>query len=433
MSSKELPEVPDMPASGGSFGYADAFGPRRERFTRPSALGFSDDMAAGGYNYEDQYIHHRPISYTDGMSPAPAYATNVRPTGLFPPIPIDVQYNAPLVANASFASNPTPHRRTTEYPTSAPPVPHEYPWRNDPVPSSVPETVESGDDIAAAPIAAVPSGDNSGYMLSANDAHEAREALAAGEILASREFPSAKMIDVPTSASTGFSGSSAILMDMLAPVAREDMEPDLPPMPPARPAHSMYPVRDVYNTGHYTYPVHATQHTHPVHQVHPMHTAQSVPQSLPPFEVSVAAVPAVPPASQVAPPVAPSCATGLPRPCVIFEYCDRCRWQHRATWMQTELLITFSAKEAADGTSSKASGGGYIASTMLLPCAAPETAGRFRVWLVTEQPRAHSQVEIHLLWDRKSQGGFPDLAELKRLVRDKIAPGLSLGHSEKRM
>ena len=433
MTSKELPEVPVMPASGASFGYADLPELRREQFTRPGALGFSDDMATGGNIYKDQYSHRRPISYTDGMGPDPAYTTNVRPSGLLPPIPVDVQYNAPLVPNTSFGPYTSPFRQTHSYPTAVPAVPHEYPWRTDPAAHSVPETVESGDPNLAAPIAAVPSSDNSGYMLSANDALEAREALAAGDILASREFGTAQTIDVPTSASTGFSGSSAILMDSLAPVARAPAEHKLPHVPPVQDANSMYPVHDMYNTGHYAHSVHPTQPINPTHHVHPMNTVQSVPQSLPPFEVSVAAVPAVPPASQVSPPVAPSCATGLPRPCVIFEYCDRCRWQHRATWMQTELLITFSAKEAVDGTSSKASGGGYIASTMLLPCAAPESSGRFRVWLVTEQPGAHSQIEIHLLWDRKSQGGFPDLAELKRLVRDKIAPGQSLGHSEKKL
>lgn len=96
------------------------------------------------------------------------------------------------------------------------------------------------------------------------------------------------------------------------------------------------------------------------------------------------------------------------------EYCDRCRWQHRATWMQTELLLTFSAKEAADGKSSKASGGASISSTMLLPRSAPDTAGRFRVWLVMDESDSPNDVDLHLLWDRKVQGGFPELAELVR-------------------
>jgi selenoprotein W-related protein len=32
---------------------------------------------------------------------------------------------------------------------------------------------------------------------------------------------------------------------------------------------------------------------------------------------------------------------------------------------------------------------------------------------------------------RKNHGRFPDIRELKQLVRDRIAPGRSLGHSDK--
>jgi selenoprotein W-related protein len=35
-------------------------------------------------------------------------------------------------------------------------------------------------------------------------------------------------------------------------------------------------------------------------------------------------------------------------------------------------------------------------------------------------------------WARTAAGGFPELAELKRLVRDRIAPERDLGHSEAR-
>lgn len=36
------------------------------------------------------------------------------------------------------------------------------------------------------------------------------------------------------------------------------------------------------------------------------------------------------------------------------------------------------------------------------------------------------------VWDRKERGGFLELAELKRLVRDVIAPDRELGHSDHR-
>ena len=36
-----------------------------------------------------------------------------------------------------------------------------------------------------------------------------------------------------------------------------------------------------------------------------------------------------------------------------------------------------------------------------------------------------------LLWSRKTAGRFPDIKELKQLVRDRIAPGKDLGHSDR--
>lgn len=37
-----------------------------------------------------------------------------------------------------------------------------------------------------------------------------------------------------------------------------------------------------------------------------------------------------------------------------------------------------------------------------------------------------------LIWSREEEGRFPDSAELKRLVRDVVAPSKDLGHSEGR-
>jgi selenoprotein W-related protein len=36
-----------------------------------------------------------------------------------------------------------------------------------------------------------------------------------------------------------------------------------------------------------------------------------------------------------------------------------------------------------------------------------------------------------LLWSRKDQDGFPEIKQLKRLVRDRIAPGKDLGHVDR--
>ncbi|ORX33866.1 Rdx family-domain-containing protein [Kockovaella imperatae] len=97
-------------------------------------------------------------------------------------------------------------------------------------------------------------------------------------------------------------------------------------------------------------------------------------------------------------------------PSILIEYCDRCRWAPRATWTQTELFLTFPTPT--------------LKSITLQPLTAPDTAGRFRVWLYTNDG-------VQILWDRKREGGFPELKVLKQRVRDVLQPGLHLGHSDK--
>ena len=40
------------------------------------------------------------------------------------------------------------------------------------------------------------------------------------------------------------------------------------------------------------------------------------------------------------------------------------------------------------------------------------------------------RVNDELIWSRADRGAFPDIKELKQLVRDRIAPSKDLGHSE---
>ena len=56
-------------------------------------------------------------------------------------------------------------------------------------------------------------------------------------------------------------------------------------------------------------------------------------------------------------------------------------------------------------------------------------AGWFR--LRTGDYRVRFRVEGEVIWSRKEKGRFPDITELKQLVRDRVAPDKSLGHSEK--
>jgi selenoprotein W-related protein len=40
-------------------------------------------------------------------------------------------------------------------------------------------------------------------------------------------------------------------------------------------------------------------------------------------------------------------------------------------------------------------------------------------------------VEDMVIWSRKDEGRFPEMKELKQLVRDRIAPEKELGHSDR--
>lgn len=89
------------------------------------------------------------------------------------------------------------------------------------------------------------------------------------------------------------------------------------------------------------------------------------------------------------------------KPRVEIEYCTQCRWLLRAGWTAQELLTTFEAE---------------IGDVALIP----GSGGIFEV-----------SVDDETVWSRKERGGFPELAEIKQLVRDRVAPGKDLGHSEK--
>lgn len=90
------------------------------------------------------------------------------------------------------------------------------------------------------------------------------------------------------------------------------------------------------------------------------------------------------------------------KPTIEITYCRLCGWGLRAGWMAQELLTTFAEEPRA---------------VALAPDA---TGGVFEV-----------RVDGELVWSRKERGRFPEMKELKRLVRDRVAPDRSLGHSDK--
>lgn len=88
----------------------------------------------------------------------------------------------------------------------------------------------------------------------------------------------------------------------------------------------------------------------------------------------------------------------LPR--VEIEYCRKCRWLLRAAWMAQELLATFEDE---------------LGGVTLVP-------GAGGVFVV--------RVDGESVWSREVEGRFPEIAELKRRVRDRVAPQKPLGHAE---
>jgi selenoprotein W-related protein len=88
------------------------------------------------------------------------------------------------------------------------------------------------------------------------------------------------------------------------------------------------------------------------------------------------------------------------KPKLTIEYCTQCGWLLRAAWMAQELLTTFVEEV------------GEVALK-------PGTGGIFQI-----------KVNDTILFDRKELGVFPEIKQLKQLVRDSIAPDKTLGHSD---
>lgn len=89
------------------------------------------------------------------------------------------------------------------------------------------------------------------------------------------------------------------------------------------------------------------------------------------------------------------------KPRIEIEYCTQCRWLLRAAWMAQELLTTFEME---------------IGEVALVP-------GEGCVFEV----RANGVT----VWSRSERGRFPEIKELKQLVRDVVAPGRDLGHVDR--
>jgi selenoprotein W-related protein len=91
------------------------------------------------------------------------------------------------------------------------------------------------------------------------------------------------------------------------------------------------------------------------------------------------------------------------KPTITIEYCPKCNWMLRAAYMGQELLTTFTDD---------------VYGVLLQPS---ETSGTYNI-----------RVNDMEVFDRKQKGRFPEITELKQLIRDQVNPGKSLGHSDKK-
>ena len=89
------------------------------------------------------------------------------------------------------------------------------------------------------------------------------------------------------------------------------------------------------------------------------------------------------------------------KPVISIEYCPKCGWLLRAAYMAQELLTTFTDE---------------LKAVQLQPS---EVSGRYLI-----------SINEELVFDRKREGRFPEIKELKQLVRDHVSPGKDLGHSD---
>lgn len=91
------------------------------------------------------------------------------------------------------------------------------------------------------------------------------------------------------------------------------------------------------------------------------------------------------------------------KPTITIVYCPKCGWMLRSAYMAQELLTTFVDD---------------IYGVTLVPS---EISGRFSV-----------TIDGQVVFDRKVAGRFPEIKELKQLIRDVVNPQKDLGHSDKK-
>ncbi len=88
----------------------------------------------------------------------------------------------------------------------------------------------------------------------------------------------------------------------------------------------------------------------------------------------------------------------MPTPRLEIEYCTKCKFQLRAAWMAQELLASFEEE---------------LSEVALIPGA----GGIFEI-----------RLDGDTIASNRESKKMPEVSDVKRLVRDRIAPGRRVGH-----
>ncbi|KAF6230188.1 hypothetical protein HO133_004527 [Letharia lupina] len=108
----------------------------------------------------------------------------------------------------------------------------------------------------------------------------------------------------------------------------------------------------------------------------------------------------------------------LPR--ITIRFCTQCKWMLRAAYFAQELLSTFSTS---------------LGEVSLIPA----TGGVFTIDIIYASTQSNQEAlngqppttQTARLWDRRAEGGFPEVKNLKQLVRNVVDPDRDLGHVDR--
>ena len=134
----------------------------------------------------------------------------------------------------------------------------------------------------------------------------------------------------------------------------------------------------------------------------------------------------------------------LPR--IAIKFCTQCKWNLRAAYYAQELLQTFSTS-LGEVALIPTSGGIFTITLFHTPTPSSSHTTAIDAQSTSETKTADDMdpssvsvatrteevlvVQETLLWDRKTEGGFPETKELKSRVRNVIQPNRHLGHVDR--